>query len=59
VGPKAGLDDVKDRKFMTLPGLEFRPFGRPAHSHGDLYTAEVKDCGAVYPLFHASSWLGA
>jgi hypothetical protein len=29
---KAGLDDFEKRKFLTLPGLEFRPLGRPAHS---------------------------
>jgi hypothetical protein len=32
VNPRAGLDDVGKRKFLTLPGLELRPFGRPAHS---------------------------
>jgi hypothetical protein len=30
VGPRAGLDDVEKRKFLTLPGLELRPPGRPA-----------------------------
>jgi hypothetical protein len=25
VGPRAGLDDVENRKFLTLPGLELRP----------------------------------
>jgi hypothetical protein len=25
VGPKAGLDDVETRKFLTLLGLELRP----------------------------------
>jgi hypothetical protein len=25
VDPTAGLEDVEKRKFMTLPGLEFRP----------------------------------
>jgi hypothetical protein len=24
VGPRAGLDDVEERKFLTLPGLELR-----------------------------------
>jgi hypothetical protein len=24
-GPRAGLDDVEKRKFLTLPGLELRP----------------------------------
>jgi hypothetical protein len=28
----AGLDDVEKGKFLTLPGLELRPFGRPARS---------------------------
>jgi hypothetical protein len=26
--PRVGLDDVQKRKFLTLPGLELRPFGR-------------------------------
>jgi hypothetical protein len=30
VGDRASLDDVKKRKFLTLPGLELRPLGRPA-----------------------------
>jgi hypothetical protein len=30
VGPRAGLDDMKKRKFLTPPGLELRPLGRPA-----------------------------
>jgi hypothetical protein len=32
VDPRAGLDDVKKRKFLTLQGLELRPLGRPARS---------------------------
>jgi hypothetical protein len=32
VGPRAGLDDVEKRKFLTLPGLELRPLCRPARS---------------------------
>jgi hypothetical protein len=32
VGPKDGLDEVKKRKFLTLPGLELRPLGRSASS---------------------------
>jgi hypothetical protein len=31
VGPRTGLNDVK-RKLLTLPRLELRPHGRPAHS---------------------------
>jgi hypothetical protein len=33
VGPRTGLDEVEKRKFLTLPGLEFRTLGRPARSH--------------------------
>jgi hypothetical protein len=33
VGLRAGLDDVENQKFLTLPGLELRPLGRAAHSH--------------------------
>jgi hypothetical protein len=29
VNPRAGVDDVEKRKFLTLPGLEIRPLGRP------------------------------
>jgi hypothetical protein len=32
VCPRAGLDDVEKRKFVTLRGLEFRPLGRQARS---------------------------
>jgi hypothetical protein len=32
VGPRAGLDHVEKRKFLTLPGLELLPLGRPARS---------------------------
>jgi hypothetical protein len=32
VGPRAGLNDVEKRKFLTLLGLELRSLGRPARS---------------------------
>jgi hypothetical protein len=32
VGSRAGLDDAERRKFLTLPGLELRPLGRPARN---------------------------
>jgi hypothetical protein len=32
VGPNAVLDDVENRKFLTLPELELRPLGSPARS---------------------------
>jgi hypothetical protein len=28
VGPRAGLDYMEKRKFLTLPGLELRPIGQ-------------------------------
>jgi hypothetical protein len=30
VGPRAGVDDVEKRKFLTVPGLELRTLGHPA-----------------------------
>jgi hypothetical protein len=30
VDPRAGLDDMEKRQFLTLLGLELRPFGRPS-----------------------------
>jgi hypothetical protein len=32
VGPIADLDDVEERKFLTLPGLELRPLSSPTRS---------------------------
>jgi hypothetical protein len=32
VDPRADLDDVEKRTFLTLPGLELRPLRRPARS---------------------------
>jgi hypothetical protein len=32
VDPTASLDDLEERKFLTLPGLELRTIGRPARS---------------------------
>jgi hypothetical protein len=32
VDPRVGLDDLEERKFLTLPGLELRSLSRPAHS---------------------------
>jgi hypothetical protein len=32
VDPRACLDNVEKRKFLTLPELELRPHGRPARS---------------------------
>jgi hypothetical protein len=32
VGPRAGLDDMKKGKFLTLPGLGIRPLGLSVRS---------------------------
>jgi hypothetical protein len=32
VDPIASLDEMEKRKFLTLPGLELQPLGRPARS---------------------------
>jgi hypothetical protein len=32
VGPRAGLDDMEKRKFLTLPRLEIRPLGLSARN---------------------------
>jgi hypothetical protein len=32
VGHRSNLNDMKKRKFLTLPGLELRPLGRPTSS---------------------------
>jgi hypothetical protein len=45
VDPRAGLDDVENRKFLTLPALEFRPLGHPVHSQ------------SLYRLRYRSSYL--
>jgi hypothetical protein len=46
--PRAGLDDMEKRKFLTLPGLELRLLGRPAHSQS-LYR-QTKDIFKTYSI---------
>jgi hypothetical protein len=38
VDPRAGLDDLENRRLLTLPGVELRPLSRPARlrHHGSL-----------------------
>jgi hypothetical protein len=38
VNPRAGLDDVEERRFLPLPGLEIRPLSRPARSQSLIST---------------------
>jgi hypothetical protein len=42
VDPRASLDDVQTKKFLTLPGLELRPLSRPARSQS-LYRLRYHD----------------
>jgi hypothetical protein len=46
VNPRVVLDDVKKRKFLTLPGLELGPLGRPASSQS-LYRLRYP-CSMIY-----------
>jgi hypothetical protein len=58
VDPKADLNDVKKRKFLTLPGIEFRLLGRPAHSQslyrlrypGSNPSSRIMGLGSTQPL---------
>jgi hypothetical protein len=63
VDPRAGLDDVEKRKFLTLQGPEFRPFCRPARSQslyrlsypGSQLTGKrlgISSSGLMEVLFH-------
>jgi hypothetical protein len=44
MGPKAGLEKVERRKFVTLPALELRSFGHPSHIQ------------SLYRLRYRESW---
>jgi hypothetical protein len=37
VGPRTCLEDVENRKLLTVPGLELRPIGRPGRSQSWAY----------------------
>jgi hypothetical protein len=43
VDPRTGLDDVEKTKFLTLPGLELRPLGRPARGQS---LCRLRHCGS-------------
>jgi hypothetical protein len=43
VGPRAGSDDMEKWKFLTLPGLEFRPLGR--YTDYDIPAPTCISCG--------------
>jgi hypothetical protein len=54
VGPRTGLDDVENRKFLTLPGLELRPLCRPARRQS-LYRLRYPDSRDKYIPDYLSS----
>jgi hypothetical protein len=41
VNLRAGPDKVEKRKFLTLPGLELRPPGRPVRSQSKLLYSNI------------------
>jgi hypothetical protein len=51
VDPRAAMDDLEKRKFLTLLGLELQPLGRPAHSQSLYRLCYVKLCAhALQPI---------
>jgi hypothetical protein len=50
VGHTAGLDAVQKRKFLSLPGLELRPLGRPTRSQS-LYRPPYLDTSSAALIF--------
>jgi hypothetical protein len=49
VDPRADVDDVEKRKFLTLPGIELRTLGRPAHSQS-LYRLRYPGSVILYKM---------
>jgi hypothetical protein len=54
VGPRAGLDDVEKRKFLTVPGLELRSLGPLARSPSVFFLWGYWHCGHSWPIVPAS-----
>jgi hypothetical protein len=50
VGPRAGLDHVQKREFLTLLGLELRPLCRSGRSHS-LYRLSYPGSSASFSIF--------
>jgi hypothetical protein len=55
VGPRAGLKDVERRKFLTLPGLERRSFGRPSRSQ-PLYRMRYPGSFLAHEKYYPAFW---
>jgi hypothetical protein len=47
MGPRIDLDGVEKRKFLTLPGLELRPLGRPTRNQS-LYQLSYPGSSSTY-----------
>jgi hypothetical protein len=62
VGPRTGIEGMEKRKFLLLPGLEFRLLGCPTRSQS-LYRLRYPGCSIRYstssacPLLHSYSCL--
>jgi hypothetical protein len=56
---RAGLDDLEKRKFLTLPGLEFRLLGRPARRYRHEYSLGYDNarCGKGTPTYRRTHCL--
>jgi hypothetical protein len=53
VGPRAGLDDVEEMKFLALPELELRPIAIPTPKLG-VGGRILKKCGVR--VWNAVTW---
>jgi hypothetical protein len=51
VDPRADLDDVEKRKYLTLPGLELRFLGRPAIMTALYRPPNSKGCVGIYEIY--------
>jgi hypothetical protein len=57
VGPRAGLDDVKEN-FLTLPGLELRPLDgkREMNFIEDFFTTQLVSQTIAYSIERYDDW---
>jgi hypothetical protein len=59
VDPRAGLDDIEKRKFLTLPGLKLRSLCRPARSQSLYRLSSDAQCAFsnLLPLNTFPKWM--
>jgi hypothetical protein len=59
VGPRAGLDNVEKRKFLTVPGLELRPRSQSLSRHIYILTRDLQNTNhstaALYAFYEFPS----